>query len=256
MSITTIKITRSSISKILELINKEVFDLLELLLAPFHLGDHFLDIFVIHLVLCPETKALKTLPGYICYWAGTLSQNKTVENTSWIYLLRGVSKPSHGLVLDTNKFNFPLVGLVNVLRILVTILKGTLIDDHDFQYRSSWPPITVLQWNKGKNLGRLQVAFDFSPLLLFLILLTSLPSDIRDFHFYPFTAQCELCKLFFSAQLNKLRPISKFEFWYRNEHLFVLACSSARKIHFFTFLKFSNSKSAISPSICPCIIYT
>ena len=26
--------------------------------------------------------------------------------------------------------------------------------------------------------------------------------------------QCELCKLFFYAQLNKLRPISKFEFWF------------------------------------------
>ena len=51
--------------------------------------------------------------------------------------MRGVLKPSHGLVLAAYKFNFPLVGLDNVLRLLVTIFKGTLIYDHDGQYRSS-----------------------------------------------------------------------------------------------------------------------
>ena len=49
------------------------------------------------------------------------------------------------------------------------------------------------------------------------------------------TAQCVLCKVYFSAQPNKLRPILKFKKYYPIEHIFVLACSSARKIHFFKF---------------------
>ena len=52
-------------------------------------------------------------------------------------------------------------------------------------------------------------------------------------HWY--TAQCVLCKVYFSAQPNKLRPILKFEKYYPVEHIFVPACSSARKIHFFKF---------------------
>ena len=43
---------------------------------------------------------------------------------------------------------------------------------------------------------------------------------------------CVLCKVYFSAQLNKLRLILKFEKYYPIEHIFVPACSSARKIHF------------------------
>ena len=50
-----------------------------------------------------------------------------------------------------------------------------------------------------------------------------------------YTAQCVLCKVYFSAQLNKLRPILKFKKYYPIEHIFVPACSSARKIHFFKF---------------------
>ena len=115
MSMITIKITTSTNSKIGKLLNKEVLDLLELLLAPLHLGDHFLDIFVIEL-------------------PAILARNKRVDNTSWICLLRGFSTPSHGLVLATNKFNFPLVGFDNILRLLVTIVKGALIYDHDDQY--------------------------------------------------------------------------------------------------------------------------
>ena len=48
-------------------------------------------------------------------------------------------------------------------------------------------------------------------------------------------AQCVLCSIYFSAQPNKLRPILKFEKYYPIEHIFVPACSSARKIHFFKF---------------------
>ena len=46
-------------------------------------------------------------------------------------------------------------------------------------------------------------------------------------------AQCVLCKVYFSAQPNKLRPILKFKIYFPIEHIFVPACSSARKIHFF-----------------------
>ena len=50
-----------------------------------------------------------------------------------------------------------------------------------------------------------------------------------------YIAQCVLCKVYFSAQPNKLRPILKFKKYYPIEHIFVPACSSARKIHFFKF---------------------
>ena len=49
------------------------------------------------------------------------------------------------------------------------------------------------------------------------------------------TAQCVFCKVYFSAQPNKLRPILKFRKYFPVEHIFVPACSSARKIHFFKF---------------------
>ena len=49
------------------------------------------------------------------------------------------------------------------------------------------------------------------------------------------TAQYVFCKVYFSAQPNKLRPILKFEKYNHVEHIFVPACSSARKIHFFKF---------------------
>ena len=48
------------------------------------------------------------------------------------------------------------------------------------------------------------------------------------------SAQCVLCKIYFSAHPNKLRPILKFKKYYPIEHIFVPACSSARKIHFFS----------------------
>ena len=36
------------------------------------------------------------------------------------------------------------------------------------------------------------------------------------------------CSVYFPAQWNKLRPISKFEFWYPIEHIFAPACSNVR----------------------------
>ena len=49
------------------------------------------------------------------------------------------------------------------------------------------------------------------------------------------SAQCAFCKVYFSAQPNKLRPILKFRKYFPVEHIFVPACSSVRKIHFFKF---------------------
>ena len=49
------------------------------------------------------------------------------------------------------------------------------------------------------------------------------------------SAQCAVCKVYFSAQLNKLRPILNLKKYYPIQHIFVPACSSARKIHFFKF---------------------
>ena len=48
------------------------------------------------------------------------------------------------------------------------------------------------------------------------------------------SARCVLCKVYFSEP-NKLRPILNFKKYYPIEHIFVPACSSARKIHFFKF---------------------
>ena len=47
------------------------------------------------------------------------------------------------------------------------------------------------------------------------------------------SAQCAVCKVYFSAQLNKLRPNLSFKKYYPIQHIIVPACSSARKIHFF-----------------------
>ena len=63
----------------------------------------------------------------------------------------------------------------------------------------------------------------------------SLERDSKNFGNNCATAQCVLCKVYFSAQLNKLRPILKFKKYYPIENIFVPACSSARKIHFFKF---------------------
>ena len=49
------------------------------------------------------------------------------------------------------------------------------------------------------------------------------------------TALCAVRKVYFSAQPNKLKHILNFEKYYPIEHIFVPACSSARKIHFFKF---------------------
>ena len=50
-----------------------------------------------------------------------------------------------------------------------------------------------------------------------------------------YNAQYVFCKVYFSAQPNKLRYILNFDKYYSIEHIFVPACSSARKIHFFKF---------------------
>ena len=56
------------------------------------------------------------------------------------------------------------------------------------------------------------------------------------FHLFPsVSAQCVLYKVYFSAQPNKLRPILKLRKYFPVEHIFVPACSSVRKIHFFKF---------------------
>ena len=56
-----------------------------------------------------------------------------------------------------------------------------------------------------------------------------------NFRIIIYNAQYVFCKVYFSAQPNKLRPILKFEKYFPVEHIFVPACSSARKIHFFKF---------------------
>ena len=55
------------------------------------------------------------------------------------------------------------------------------------------------------------------------------------FHSFHRTAQCVVCKVYFSAQLNNLKLILNFQKYYPIEHIFVPACSSARKEHFFKF---------------------
>ena len=49
------------------------------------------------------------------------------------------------------------------------------------------------------------------------------------------TALCAVRKVYFSAQPNNLKLILNFDKYYPIEHIFVPACSSARKIHFFKF---------------------
>ena len=50
-----------------------------------------------------------------------------------------------------------------------------------------------------------------------------------------YSAQCAVCKVYFSAQPNNLKLILNFQKYYPIEHIFVPACSSARKEHFFKF---------------------
>ena len=49
------------------------------------------------------------------------------------------------------------------------------------------------------------------------------------------SALCAVRKVYFSAQPNNLKLILNFDKYYPIEHIFVPACSSARKIHFFKF---------------------
>ena len=49
------------------------------------------------------------------------------------------------------------------------------------------------------------------------------------------SALCAVRKVYFSAQPNNLKLILNFQKYYPIEHLFVPACSSARKEHFFKF---------------------
>ena len=49
-------------------------------------------------------------------------------------------------------------------------------------------------------------------------------------------ALCAVRKVYFSAQPNNLKLILNFEKYYPIEHIFVPACSSAPKIHFFQVL--------------------
>ena len=49
------------------------------------------------------------------------------------------------------------------------------------------------------------------------------------------SAQCVVCKVYFSVQPNNLKLILNFQKYYPFEHIFVPACSSARKEHFFKF---------------------
>ena len=85
----------------------------------------------------------------------------------------------------------------------------TLLSNHDSD-----------RWDAVRN--RMASSASIVPLQLF-------------FHRPPSTAQCVLCSVYFSAQPNKLRPILKFKKYYPVEHIFVPACSSARKIHFWQF---------------------
>ena len=50
-----------------------------------------------------------------------------------------------------------------------------------------------------------------------------------------YIALCAVRKVYFSAQPNNLKLILNFQKYYPIEHIFVPACSSARKIHFFKF---------------------
>ena len=48
-------------------------------------------------------------------------------------------------------------------------------------------------------------------------------------------ALCAVRKVYFSAQPNNLKLILNFQKYYPIEHIFVPACSSARKEHFLKF---------------------
>ena len=50
-----------------------------------------------------------------------------------------------------------------------------------------------------------------------------------------YIALCAVRKVYFSAQPNNLKLILNFQKYYPIEHIFVPACSSARKEHFFKF---------------------
>ena len=81
---------------------------------------------------------------------------------------------------------------------------------------------------------------NWSPNILFACILMAeeqnMSHGITSLHCpYSNSAQCVLCKVYFSAQLNKLRPILKLKKYYPIEHIFVPAFSSARKIHFLKF---------------------
>ena len=64
----------------------------------------------------------------------------------------------------------------------------------------------------------------------------SAPTGDPDKNAYRYnSALCAVRKVYFSAQPNNLKLILKFEKYFPVEHIFVSACSSARKIHFFKF---------------------
>ena len=50
-----------------------------------------------------------------------------------------------------------------------------------------------------------------------------------------YTAQCAVCKVYFSAHPNNLKLILNFQKYYPIEYIFVPACLSARKEHFVKF---------------------
>ena len=80
--------------------------------------------------------------------------------------------------------------------------------------------------------------------------------------FWPFevrsifkNSQCTMYILgsMFSLQPNKLRHILKVASWWFIQHIFVSTCSVGRKTRFMRKPWVPNSRSVISPKICPCI---
>ena len=83
-----------------------------------------------------------------------------------------------------------------------------------------------------------QICGFFEHLFHIFVIFTEWDFAAREFlrvFFLFYSAQCVLCKVYFSVQPNKLRPILKLKKYYPIEHVFVPACSSARKIHSFKF---------------------
>ena len=84
------------------------------------------------------------------------------------------------------------------------------------------------------------------PTQIFLVFLGKHFFEMRCHHMgiaqiaFGYSAQYVFCKVYFSAQPNKLRPILKFEKYYPIEHIIVPACSSVRKIHFLSFSDFQT----------------